>query len=78
MTSAREIVEKNYKTLEEAFRNGDAKSISLMYTEDAEMFIPGAPVFVGRLAIHEVWKNIIGSGGNTVRNVVGRYKRVGI
>jgi ketosteroid isomerase-like protein len=53
MTSARETVEKSYRTLEESFRNGDAESISVMYTEDAELFIPGAPVLEGGQAIHE-------------------------
>lgn len=70
MTSAREAVEKAYKTVEEAFHKGDAESISLMYTEDAELFIPGAPVLEGRRAIHEAWEKIVGSGGNTLRTVV--------
>jgi ketosteroid isomerase-like protein len=38
-----------------------------MYTEDAELLIPEAPIFRGREAIRGVWANIVGSGGNTVR-----------
>ena len=69
-TLSRETVEKSYWAVEEAFRNGDADSISLMYTEDAEFFIPGAPVLEGGQAIHEAWKKIVGPGGNTLRTVV--------
>jgi len=66
MMNAREAVEKAYRALEQAFHSGDADAISLMYTEAAEFFVPGAPVIEGRGAIHEAWRNIIGSGGNTV------------
>ena len=75
--SVREFVEKSYKDVDDAFRKGDADSISLMYTEDAELFIPGAPVFEGREAIHEVWRKIVGSGGNTLRSVVREVKENG-
>jgi ketosteroid isomerase-like protein len=54
-----EAVEKDYKTLEEAFHKSDADTISRMYTEDAELFIPGAPVLEGRRAIHEAWKKLL-------------------
>ena len=77
MTSAREAVEKDYKAVEEAFRRGQAEAISRMYTEDAELFIPGAPVFEGRRAIHEVWEKIVGSGGNTLRTVVREVREGG-
>ena len=66
MMSAREAVEKGYKAVAEAFHRGDADTISLMYTEDAEWFFPGAPVIEGRNAIHEAWRNVVGSGGNTL------------
>ena len=42
-----------------------------MYTEDAELLVPEAPIIRGRDAIHEVWKLIVGSGGNTVRVEIG-------
>jgi Ketosteroid isomerase homolog len=77
MTSARETVEKNYKSVEEAFHKGDADSISLMYTEDAELFIPGAPVLEGVQAIHEAWQKIVGSGGNTLCTVVREVQESG-
>ena len=31
------------------------------------MFLPDGPIVKGRQAIQEVWKNIIGSGGNKLR-----------
>jgi len=77
MTSAREAVEKDYKAVEDAFHKGNADAISRMYTEDAELFIPGAPVFEGRRAIHEVWEKIVGSGGNTLRTVVREVREGG-
>jgi uncharacterized protein (TIGR02246 family) len=77
MTSAREAVEKDYKAVEQAFHKGDADSISRMYTEDAELFMPGAPVLQGRQAIDEAWKKIVGSGGNTLHSVVREVQENG-
>jgi ketosteroid isomerase-like protein len=66
MTSAREAVENGYKSVAEAFHTGDADAISRMYTAEAELFFPGTPIIEGRRAIHEAWKSIVGSGGNTL------------
>jgi ketosteroid isomerase-like protein len=66
MMSAREAVENDYKALAEAFYRGDADTISRMYTENAELFVPGAPIIEGRQAILDAWKTIVGSGGDTV------------
>jgi ketosteroid isomerase-like protein len=60
--------EKPVSPVEDAFFKGDADPISLLYTEDAELFVPGAPVVEGRQAIGEVWSSIVGSGGNTLRS----------
>ena len=67
MSNAREAIAEGYKAFEQAFYRGDADTISRMYTEDAELLIPEAPIISGREAIAEVWKTIVGSGGNTVR-----------
>ena len=67
MTSARDAVEKDYKAFAEAFHKGDLDTISQMYTEDAEFFVPEAPIIEGKQAIREAWRSIVGSGGNTVR-----------
>jgi uncharacterized protein (TIGR02246 family) len=77
MRCAREAVETSYKAVEQAFHKGDATPISLMYTDDAELFIPGAPVLQGRKAIHEAWAKIGGSGGNTLRTVVREVQESG-
>jgi uncharacterized protein (TIGR02246 family) len=66
MMNASETVEKSYKALEEAYNRGDADTIALLYTEDAEFFVPGAPIIEGKDAIREVWRTIVGSGGNTI------------
>ncbi len=66
MKSVKEAIAQSYKDFEEAFHRGDADTMSRMYTEDAEWFIPGAPIVRGRQAIAAAWKGIIGSGGNTV------------
>lgn len=67
MGTAREAIAEAYKAFEEAFYKGEADTISRMYTEDAELLIPEAPIVRGREAIGQVWTNILGSGGNTVR-----------
>jgi uncharacterized protein (TIGR02246 family) len=66
MMSAREVVAKEYEVMAAAFERGDADSIADMYTDDAEMFVPGVPVMVGKTAIHETWRSIVGNGGNRV------------
>ena len=67
MTTAREAIAEAYKAFEEAFHKGEADTISRMYTEDAELLIPEAPIVRGREAIGQVWATILGSGGNSVR-----------
>jgi ketosteroid isomerase-like protein len=63
----REAIAEIYKTFEEAFYRGDADGISLMYTEDAEVFAPQAPVIRGRHNIADAWRSIVGQGGNYIR-----------
>jgi ketosteroid isomerase-like protein len=67
MTTAHEAIAEAYEAFEQAYYKGDADTISQMYTEDAELLIPDAPVVRGREAIRQVWASILGSGGNTVR-----------
>ena len=64
--SAREAVANAYRAVADAFQRGDADSISELYTDEAELFVPGAPVIEGRRAIRETWRSIVGSGGNTL------------
>jgi uncharacterized protein (TIGR02246 family) len=64
--SASEVIAKEYGTMAAAFERGDADSIAEMYTDDAEMFVPGVPVILGKTAIRETWRSIVGAGGNRV------------
>ena len=67
LVAAREAIAEAYKAFEKSFYEGEADTISRMYTEDAELLVPEAPVAKGREAIRQVWASILGSGGNTVR-----------
>jgi ketosteroid isomerase-like protein len=67
MPTAREEIARAYRAFEEAYYRGEADTISLMYTEDAELLVPELPVVKGRDAIAQVWATILGSGGNRVR-----------
>jgi ketosteroid isomerase-like protein len=64
---AYESVAETYKAFEQAFHRGDADWISRVYTEDAELLPPQAPVVKGRAAIAQAWRGIVGSGGNNLR-----------
>jgi ketosteroid isomerase-like protein len=77
MSNAREAIAEGYKAFEQAFYRGDADTISRMYTEDAELLISEAPIISGREAIADVWKTIVGSGGNTVRVDTGEVQEGG-
>ena len=74
---AREAIAEGYKVLELAFYRCDADTISRMYTEDAELLIPDAPVVSGREAIAQVWRSIVGSGGSSVRVSTGEVQESG-
>jgi len=67
MAAVRDEIIQAYKAFEEAFFKGDAESLSLIYTDDAEWLVPEAPPIKGREAIAQAWKGIIGPGGNRVR-----------
>jgi uncharacterized protein (TIGR02246 family) len=67
MTKTPDAIAEGYKAFELAFYRGDADTIVRMYTEDAELLVPETPVVSGREAIAQVWKSIVGPGGNTIR-----------
>ena len=64
---AREAIPAIYKSMENAFQRGDAEAIARLYAEDAEWYVPEAPVIKGRSAIAEAWRKNVGSGGNRLR-----------
>jgi uncharacterized protein (TIGR02246 family) len=63
----RDAIAAAYAVFEEAFFKGDADTIAEVYTEDAEWFVPDAPVIRGKKAIAEAWKGNVGSGGNALQ-----------
>lgn len=75
--SAREAIPAKYKAMETAFHRGDADAIASMYTDDAEWYVPDAPVLKGRLAIAQAWKANVGAGGNRLRVDVAEVEETG-
>jgi ketosteroid isomerase-like protein len=65
--AAREAIADIYSVFEEAFLRGDASVIAAGYTDDAQWLVPNVPVIHGKAAIEGVWRQIVGSGGNTLR-----------
>ena len=74
---AHDAIADAYKAFAAAYQRGDAETISQMYTEDAEFFIPEAPVVRGRQAIAQAWRQRLGSGGNNVRVDIGEVQECG-
>ncbi|HYW42094.1 MAG TPA: DUF4440 domain-containing protein [Bryobacteraceae bacterium] len=75
--SAYDAITEAYKAFAKAYHRGDAETISRMYTEDAELLIPEAPILRGREAIAHAWERILGSGGNNVRVDIGEVQESG-
>jgi uncharacterized protein (TIGR02246 family) len=61
----RDAVEAANRAFVEAFLAGDAKAVSELYTADAQVIAPGAPVAKGRDAIAAFWAGSM----KTTRNV---------
>jgi uncharacterized protein (TIGR02246 family) len=62
----RDAVEAGNRAFVAAFLRGDSKAVAELYTEDAQVIAPGAPVAEGRAAIQAAWQKVIDSG---VKNV---------
>jgi uncharacterized protein (TIGR02246 family) len=58
----RAAVEAGNRAFIAAFLRGDARAVAELYTEDAEVIAPGAPVARGRSAIAAAWQKSIDSG----------------
>lgn len=59
---ARAAVDAGNRAFIAAFHRGDAQAVAALYTEDAEVIAPGAPVARGRAAIAAAWQKAIDSG----------------
>ena len=60
--AVRDAVENGNRAFIAAFLRGDAKAVSELYTEDAQVIAPGAPVARGRAAIAAAWQKAIDGG----------------
>jgi uncharacterized protein (TIGR02246 family) len=58
----RDAVDAGNQAFIAAFLSGDADAIGQLYTEDAELIAPGAPVARGRTAVAAAWKATIATG----------------
>jgi uncharacterized protein (TIGR02246 family) len=58
----RNAVEVGNRAFVTAFARGDATAVANLYTGDAQVIAPGAPVASGRPAIAEFWQGFIDSG----------------
>jgi uncharacterized protein (TIGR02246 family) len=54
--AVRAAVESGNRAFIAAFLRGDAKAVSELYTEDAQVIAPGMPVARGRAAIAATWQ----------------------
>ena len=59
---ARQAVEAGNRAFIAAFLRGDASAVANLYTEDAQVIPPGAPVAKGRAEIKEFWQSSIAAG----------------
>ncbi len=69
----RAAVDAGNRAFTAAFLRGDAAAAAALYTEDAQVIAPGAPVAKGRQAIAAFWQGSIDSG---IRDVALRTDEV--
>ncbi len=60
--AARTAIEAANKRFMAALAKGDAAALASLYTEDAELFPPGAPPVKGKAGIQQYWKGAIDAG----------------
>jgi uncharacterized protein (TIGR02246 family) len=58
----RQAVEAGNRAFIAAFLRGDARAVADLYTENAQVIAPGAPVARGRSAIAAAWQKSIDAG----------------
>jgi len=73
----RQAVDAGNRAFIAAFLRGDARAIADLYTEDAQVIAPGAPVARGRAAIAASWKKAIDGGIKDVRLDTADVESVG-
>jgi uncharacterized protein (TIGR02246 family) len=73
----REAVEAGNRAFIKAFLQGNATAVANLYTRDAQVIAPGAPVARGRPAIAAFWKTSIDSGIKDVVLETGEVESAG-
>jgi len=73
----RDAVEAGNRAFAAAFVKGDAAAIAQLYTADAKVIAPGAPVTTGRAAIQAFWQKSIDSGIKDVKLETGEVESAG-
>ena len=63
----RHAVDAGNRAFIAAFVRGDARAVADLYTDDAEVIAPGAPVARGRTAIAAAWQKAMDSGVKDIR-----------
>lgn len=58
----RQAVDAGNRAFIAAFLRGDARAVAALYTENAEVVAPGAPVARGRASIAAAWQKAIDAG----------------
>jgi len=73
----RDAVEAGNRAFIAAFLRGDAAAVANLYTENAHVIAPGAPVARGRAAIAAAWQKAIDSGIKDVGLTTGDVESAG-
>ena len=58
----KEDLEAAISKFEQAVNAGDAAAVAAMYTEDAALLPPGAPMVQGNAKVQEFWQSMLDSG----------------
>jgi uncharacterized protein (TIGR02246 family) len=63
----RRAVDEGNRAFIAAFLRGDARAVADLYSEDAQVIAPGAPVARGRAAIAAAWQKAMDTGVKDVK-----------
>ena len=66
MAQGRAGVDEANRRFMEAMERGDAAGVAALYSEDAVVLPPDAPMVSGRPAIEEFWRGLMGAGARGV------------
>lgn len=70
-------IQKAKDQLVAAFNKGDAVAVAHLYTEQAYLLPPGAPMLKGRAAIQDYWESGFKGGAKNLALTVGKVDQLG-